>query len=140
MIMVTMSVDWAPLALRVVLASVFIAHGYPKLFKDFAGTSGFLSGLGFKPGAFWAVVLGVSEFFGGIALLLGIASRVVASLLIVSMTVATLTKIIKWKMPFTKSDGQSWEFDLLLVAGLITLFLLGSGNFSVDQMMGWVFG
>lgn len=138
--MVTISVDWAPLALRVVLASVFIAHGYPKLFKDFAGTSGFLSGLGFKPGAFWAVVLGISEFFGGIALLLGAASRVAVSLLIVSMTVATLTKIIKWKMPFTKSDGQSWEFDLLLVAGLITLFLLGSGNFSVDQMMGWVFG
>ncbi len=138
--MVTISVDWAPLALRVALASVFIAHGYPKLFKDFAGTSGFLSSLGFKPGAFWAVVLGVSEFFGGIALLLGAASRVAVSLLIVSMTVATLTKIIKWKMPFTKSDGQSWEFDLLLVAGLITLFLLGSGNFSVDQMMGWVFG
>lgn len=138
--MVTISADWAPLALRVVLASVFIAHGYPKLFKDFAGTSGFLSGLGFKPGAFWAVILGFSEFFGGIALLLGAASRVAVSLLIVSMTVATLTKIIKWKMPFTKSDGQSWEFDLLLVASLITLFLLGSGNFSVDQMMGWVFG
>ncbi len=138
--MVIISVDWAPLALRIVLAAVFIVHGYPKLFKDFAGTSGFLSSLGFKPGALWAVVLGVSEFFGGIALLLGVVSRVVASLLIVSMTVATLLKIIKWKAPFTKSDGQSWEFDLLLIAGLITVFLLGSGNWSIDQIMGWMLG
>jgi len=138
--MVIISADWAPLVLRISLAAVFIVHGYPKLFKDFAGTSGFLSSLGFKPGAFWAVVLGVSEFFGGIALLFGVVSRVAASLLIVSMTVATLTKIIKWKAPFTKSDGSSWEFDLLLVAALIAIFFLGSGNWSVDQMFGWVLG
>ena len=69
--MVIISTDWAPLALRIVLGAVFIAHGYPKLFKDFAGTSGFLSGLGFKPAVFWACILGGSEFFGGIALLLG---------------------------------------------------------------------
>lgn len=138
--MVVISADWAPLALRVVLATVFIAHGYPKLFKDFVGTSAFLSGLGFKPGKFWAVVLGVTEFFGGIALLLGVASRVVAGLLIVSMTVATLTKIFKWKVPFTKMDATGWEFDLLLVAALVSLFLLGSGNGSVDQLVGWLLG
>lgn len=132
--------EWAPLALRIVLAAVFIAHGYPKLFKDFAGTSSFLSGLGFKPGAFWAFILGVSEFFGGIALLLGVASRAVASLLIISMTVATLIKIFKWKTPFTKMDALGWEFDALLLAGLIAIFLLGSGSLSIDQFFGWILG
>src|SRR3989344_7803034 len=117
--MVVISADWAPLALRLVLAAVFIVHGYPKLFKDFQGTSGFLANLGFKPGAFWAVVLGVSEFFGGIALLLGVVSRIVASLLIISMTVATLIKIFKWKSSFSSKEGMGWEFDLLILAGLI---------------------
>src|SRR3989344_509977 len=138
--MVVISADWAPLALRIALAAVFIVHGYPKLFKDFQGTSSFLAGLGFKPGMFWALILGVSEFFGGIALLLGAASRVVASLLIISMTVATLIKIFKWKTPFTKNDASGWEFDLLLVAGLVTIFLLGSGNWSIDRVVGWILG
>ncbi|MBS3170136.1 DoxX family protein [Candidatus Woesearchaeota archaeon] len=138
--MVVISADWAPVALRIVLAVVFIVHGYPKLFKDFKGTSSFLAGLGFNPGAFWALILGVSEFFGGIALLLGAASRVVASLLIISMTVATLIKIFKWKTPFTKNDASGWEFDLLLVAGLVTIFLLGSGNWSIDRVVGWILG
>lgn len=138
--MVVISADWAPLALRLVLAVVFIVHGYPKLFKDFQGTSSFLAGLGFKPGVFWALVLGVSEFFGGIALLFGAASRVAASLLIISMTVATLTKIFKWKSSFSSKEGMGWEFDLLLVAGLVTIFLLGSGNWSIDQIVGWILG
>src|SRR3989338_4409847 len=132
--------EWAPLALRVILGVLFIVHGYPKLFRNFSETSGFLAGLGFKPGAFWTVILGVTEFFGGIFLLLGLVSRVASGLLIISMTVATLIKIFKWKVPFTKGGEAGWEFDALILAGLVTLFLLGSGNWSIDQMLVWQLG
>ncbi|MBI2668587.1 DoxX family protein [Candidatus Woesearchaeota archaeon] len=138
--MVAIDVSWAPIPLRLLLAAIFLVHGYPKLFKDFKGTAGFLAGLGFKPGIFWAFVLGVTEFVGAFALLLGFASRVVAGLLIVSMSVATLLKIFKWKAPFTKQGETGWEFDALIVAALITLFLLGSGTWSIDQAVGWMPG
>ncbi len=131
---------WVPVVLRVVLGIEFLAHGYPKLFKQFKGTADFLAGLGFKPGVFWALVLGVTEFFGGLALLAGFASRVAAGLLIVSMLVATYLKIFKWKVPFAKQNEAGWEWDWLILGGLVALFLLGSGPWSVDQVVGWVWG
>ena len=131
---------WALFAPRVILGAIFIAHGYPKLFKDFQGTAGFLAGLGFIPGRFWALVLGATEFFGGFALLLGFFSRLAAGLLIISMTIATLLKIFKWKVPFTKRKEVGWEWDALILAGLIAIFLLGAGNASLDQTLGWIWG
>lgn len=127
--------DLAILALRLVLAAIFIVHGYPKL-KNLPGTAEFVGGLGFKPALFWALVLGVTEFFGGIALLLGLFSRVFSGLLIISMAIATLLKIVKWKVPFTKPNGETgWEYDVMILVGLITLFVLGSGGLSFDNLI-----
>ncbi len=137
--MVILNADWAPLALRLALGVIFIAHGYPKL-KNIKGTAQWLASSGFKPGRFWALVLGFSEFFGGFALLIGFFSRFAAAALIISMAVATLLKIFKWKTPFTAMDKMGWEFDVLIVAGLIVLFLLGSGALSIDQLLGWRWG
>ncbi len=133
-------VGWIPLALRLVLGAEFLVHGWPKL-KNLKGTSEFLGGLGWKPGMFWALVLGIAEFVGGLAILFGLVSRVAAGLLIMSMLVATLTKILKWKVPFAKESGDAgWEWDLLILGALVALFLLGSGNWSVDQLLGWQWG
>jgi len=137
--MTVLTADWAPLALRLVLGVIFIVHGYPKL-KNVKATAQWLVASGFKPGRFWAFVLGFSEFFGGFALLIGFFSRFAAAALIISMAVATLLKIFKWKTPFTAMDKMGWEFDVLIVAGLIVLFLLGSGALSIDQLLGWRWG
>lgn len=138
--MAAISVEWAPVALRVMLGVIFIVHGYPKL-KNLQGTAGFLGSQGFKPAMFWALVLGLTEFVGGVAILIGLASRVAAALLIVSMVVASFLQIFKWKTPLKKPDGGAgYEFDLLIIAALIALLLLGSGNLSVDQLMGWMLG
>ncbi len=140
-----MVLNWIPLVLRIALGAEFIAHGYPK-FKNFKQTAEWLAGTGFKPGKFWAAVLASAEFFGGIAILLGFASRVFTAFLITSMSIATLLKIFKWKVPFSKGNEAGWEWDLLILGGLITLFLLGSGNISIDsyiqwsQLIGWSLG
>lgn len=129
------SIGGAALVLRVVLAAIFLVHGYPKL-KNLKGTAEFLVGIGFKPGLFWALVLSVTEFFGGIALLLGLFSRIASGLLIISMLVATFMKAVKWKVPFTKPGGETgWEYDAMILAGLIALFLLGSGAWSLDAVL-----
>ena len=129
----------ASLALRAVLGIEFAVHGFPKL-KNLKATAGFLASSGFKPGMFWAFILGTTEFVGGLALLAGFASRIAAGFLIISMVVATLLKIFKWKVPFSKGNEAGWEWDFILLGGLIALFLLGSGSYSVDQMMGWMWG
>ena len=139
--MTLISADWASLALRLVLGITFVVHGYPKL-KDLKGTAGFLGGLGFKPGIFWALILGIAEFVGGLALLAGFATKVAGGALVISMTVATLLKIFKWKTPFTKPGGEAgWEWDLVLLGSLVALFLLGAGNIlAVDSVLNWVLG
>ena len=129
----------ASLALRAVLGIEFVVHRFPKL-KNLKATAGFLASSGFKPGMFWAFILGTTEFVGGLALLAGFASRIAAGFLIISMVVATLLKIFKWKVPFSKGNEAGWEWDFILLGGLIALFLLGSGSYSVDQMMGWMWG
>lgn len=129
----------ASLALRAVLGIEFVVHGFPKL-KNLKGTAEFLASTGFKPGIFWALVLGSTEFVGGLALLAGFASRIATGLLIISMIVATLLKIFKWKIPFAKGNDAGWEWDFIILGGLLALFLLGSGTYSVDQMLGWVWG
>jgi len=119
--MVMAIIQYAAIPLRIILGLIFIIHGYPKLFKDFKGTAKFLGGLNFKPAKFWAFILGFVEFFGGISILTGVFTRIFATLLIISMLVATYFNIFVWKKKF--SGG--YEFDLLIIAGLLTLILLG---------------
>lgn len=126
---------FAPVLLRLLLGIIFVAHGYPKL-KNLKGTASWLTSVGFKPGVFWAVVLGVTEFAGGIALLLGFLTRVAVLFLFISMLVATYFKVFTWKTKFTLQEGMGYEFDLLLLAALAALFLLGAGDWSVDYMIG----
>ena len=106
---------------------------FPKL-KNIRGTAGFLASIGFKPGMVWAFILGVTEFVGGLALLLGLFTKVAAGLLIISMTIATLLKIFKWKTPFS-GDQVGWEFDVLIIAALVALILLGTGSVSLDHIL-----
>ena len=49
------------------------------------------------------------------------------------MIIATYFKVFKWNTPFTKGQDAGYEFDLLIIAGLIAIFLLGSGILSLDQ-------
>lgn len=130
---------WESLALRIVLGAIFIVHGLPKL-KNLKGTADMVTSIGFRPGMFWAFMLAASEFFGGILLVVGLASRVAAAFLVIAMLVATGAKIFVWKIPFTKGQEAGWEYDAMLLAGLVAVLLLGSGNISVDQMMGWMLG
>ena len=120
---------WAPVFLRIAIGIIFIVHGYPKLFKDSKGTSKFLKGLGFKPAKFWAFVLGCIEFFGGLAVLVGLFTRIASGLLGIVMVTALYYHTVVWKKKFYKG----YEFDFLILFALIALFLLGSGNLSLDM-------
>lgn len=89
----TKCVDKALLVLRIVAGLIFIIHGWGKLFGGVPGIPGFtgyLTTLGVPAAGFFAWAIGILEFFGGIAVLLGIATRPLAGLLAIEMAIAFL--------------------------------------------------
>lgn len=116
--------------LRVVLGTLFVIHGYPKLFKNFAGFAGWLDSMGLKPGKFWALVAGIVEFFGGIFLVLGLWTQLAGLLIGVQMLVAM------WKVKWGKvglTDQGGWELDMIYLAAGVVLALTGGGIYSLDR-------
>jgi putative oxidoreductase len=124
-----MSPRWGVLPLRLVLGIVFALHGAQKLFDlGLAGTAGFLGSLGVPLPTIAAAGLIAVEGLGGVALLLGAWTRVVAALLAAEMLVAILT--VHLRGGFFVPDGV--EFVLTLLGGCLALVGLGAGPFSVD--------
>ena len=124
--------DWALVPLRLAAALIFILHGWGKLAGEGLGPgmeafTGLLTSLQVPFPAFMAWVVAIVEFGGGIAVLLGIFTRVAAALLAVTMVVAYM--LVKSKMPFT-----SGEIDITLFAISLALVGLGAGKYSIE---GW---
>ncbi len=121
------------LILRVVVGFVFVMHGLGKLVgPPFAGggmdgTIGFFTQLGIPmPNiAAWGVAL--AETLGGVALILGVAAPLAALVLAVDMAVAIL--LLKFKLG--KGFGGGYEFESVLLAGLLCVFFAGPGILSV---------
>jgi putative oxidoreductase len=120
--------DWAPFLLRVALGFAFIAHGYPKLFKMREQTAQWLDSIGITPGKFWVLVVGVVEFFGGIALVLGAWVELVGILIAINMLVAMWK--VKWGKAGYATQG-GWELDLIYLVVALSFLFMGAGAFSV---------
>lgn len=113
--------DLGLFVLRLAVAAVFIYHGWPKL----KAPAKMAQGMGWP---LWKVVLlGVIEFSSSIALLTGFHFRWVAALLAIVMLGAMYFKIFKWKMKFSMSAGNGWEFDLMLLAANVAIIFVGAG-------------
>jgi putative oxidoreductase len=85
--------SWAPLALRLPAGLIFTAHGAQKLFGWFGGyglqgTAQWMDSIGLVPGILMALLAGGVEFFGGLALILGLLVRPTAVVLAISVALA----------------------------------------------------
>ncbi len=138
--------EYWPLPLRVLLGIAFMVHGAPKLFSaaGHAGFVGLLQQIGIPAPAFMAWVVGVVEFFGGIALILGLLTAEVAVLLGIEMLVAMLTVHAGHGFLFIQVAGTTAEgapifgmpgveVNLIYIAGLLSLLIGGPGPLSVDE-------
>ena len=79
-----------------------------------------------------ALGAGSAEFFGGIALLLGLLTRPAAFVLAITMLVAVLTVHISNGL-FMSNNG--YEFGLALISISVALLFSGGGKFSVDRKL-----
>ena len=122
------------LMVRVVAGVLLIPHGYQKLFVPGAidGTAGFMGSLGLVPGVFWAWVIALLEFVGGIMLAIGFLTRPVAAMVVGFMAVAAF--YVHWGNGFFWNKGG---FEYPLMWGVIALAFLirGAGDYSVDSKM-----
>ncbi|KGJ95750.1 DoxX family protein [Thalassotalea sp. ND16A] len=121
------------LAVRVVMGIIFIGHGWGKLFAEgnpdkFAG---WLGSMGIEPSYILALCAGAAETFGGMMLIAGLFTRLASLSLVVLMLVA---------IGFVHLDAGmfgkgGYEFQLLLLAGVVMTLIQGAGKYSIDEML-----
>lgn len=114
---------FSPLALRMVFGILFLIHGISK-FTQLAGIEQFFTKIGLPAGVVPFVAL--VEIIGGISLLVGFGSRIFAFILAIDMIVAIFTA--KLTMGFV----GGYEFELSLIAGLVSILLSGPGALSLN--------
>ena len=126
-------IDTALAVLRVVLGVTFILHGGQKLFVyGFDGVTGAFGQMGIPAPGFFGPFVAFVEFFGGIAITLGLLTRLAALGVGATMVVAILT--VHLKQGFFNPGGV--EFPLSLLASAIALVVAGAGAYSVDAVIG----
>ncbi len=133
--------DGALAAARAALAWLFIYHGAGTLFGAFHGAGIHRMALFFSatahlhPGTFFAVLNGITEFFGGIAVGIGLLSRLAAAGLFFDMVVAMIT--VSFRNGVVSGPGGSgYEINVALAGLALVVALLGAGRLSLDAWAG----
>jgi putative oxidoreductase len=116
--------QYGPLPIRILAGIAFIIHGLPKL-SNIAGTEHFFANMIGLPAAM-ALPIGLLEVIGGIALLVGVLTRIASILFIIEMIGSTIT------VKLSRGFVGGYELDLLLMAISISLLLTGPGRISVE--------
>lgn len=145
-----MTRDVAVLILRLAGLGLALAHGWGKVVTLAGGGDRFIEGvasLGFPlPGLFaWAAAL--AEFAGGLAVALGLATRVAAGFAAFTMAVAAFGRhhahellLVKLGVAGATPDQlKSWgnpELALVYLAVFVAVALLGGGRYSLDARLG----
>lgn len=132
--------DLCLLVVRLVLAWIFIYHGSRRLFGWFDGpgidasATYFANTAHLSPGEFFAVLSGVIEFGGGIALAVGFCSRLAGAAIFGDMMMAIIT--VTWSAGINATGGNS-GYELNLALGFLALVpaVFGAGSFSVDALL-----
>lgn len=125
----------AALALRVPVGLILAAHGAQKLFGWFGGyglegTGQWMDSIGLSPGYLMALLAGGAEFFGGLALIIGLLVRPASAVLAFAMLIAIFSVHIGNGL-FMSNNG--YEFGLALLAVSVSLVFSGAGRASIDR-------
>lgn len=115
----------ALLVMRAVLGMIMIAHGYHKVFGGFHHHMEMVGSLGLPP---WMAYLSAgTEFFGGIAIVLGLLTRFVSLAFMIEMCVAI------WKVHFKNGlmGNGGYEFPLALAAIAFALLSFDGGPYGL---------
>ena len=116
-----------PFLLRVVLGAIFIAHGFQKIsggMHEFTHTVGRL-GFPAPPVFAWAAAL--SEFLGGICVLVGLFTRWAA------LAIAAVMLVAVTQVHLHQGLVGGYEYPLMLLTVATAVVLMGAGPASFDR-------
>lgn len=125
----------APLVLRVVLGGLFVYHGFDKFDGGIDMVEKMFDSWGVPAPGLAAPLTAIVEIVAGAALVVGLFTRLAASLLAIVMIGALL--YVKTDLGIISSDPMPGaELDLALLAGLVALMAIGPGAASIDRVAG----
>jgi len=118
---------------RLLIVALFLPAGLSKLL-NFQGTLGYFNSLGMPSPSLALVIAIVIELVGGIALILGFQTRVVAIILAIFTFAATLLGHAFWAVPAEMAFVTQLLFfkNVAVIGGLLILAANGAGKFSID--------
>jgi putative oxidoreductase len=135
-----LAADAALVATRVALAWIFIYYGAGKLFGAFNGpgihgtTLYFDNVAHIHPGGFFAVLGGLIEFGGGVAMAVGFCARLAGLALFGDMVMAMIT--VTWSTGIASvMSPPGYQLNIALAVLALIIVLLGAGRFSVDALI-----
>ena len=136
---------WASLPLRLIVGFGFMEHGFAKLTRGPAAFAAILQALGVPAPRLMAWLTISTEIAGGLAVLLGVLLTVVAipmsAVLLVAMFTVHLPygfssiKLISVTATGAQFGPPGYECDLLYLACLTTLVMIGPGPFAMDKIL-----
>ena len=112
--------------LRIHFGIILLAHGWLKVYVfSIAGTVGYFSSIGLPPIIAYLVIFG--ELVGGLALILGIQTRLAAALAVpIVFGAAVMNGGNGW---LHSASGGGWEYAASLTVIAISLAIMGSGQY-----------
>jgi putative oxidoreductase len=143
------AVNVALLVLRIGLAWIFIYYGGAKLFSWFPGTGGphgihntslyMANRAHLHPGGFFAVLSGLIELGGGIAVAAGFFTRLAGLALFGDMVMAMIT--VTWTTGINSPNAPpGYQLNIVIAAMALAVALTGAGRISVDAFIARAFG
>jgi putative oxidoreductase len=125
-------IDLALAALRLTTGAIFVAHGAQKLFVyGFGGVSGAFGGMHIPAPGITGPLTGLVEFFGGLALVFGLLTRLAGFGLAITMLGAIA--FVHFANGFFAPTG--FEYPLALLGANVAVALAGAGRFSLDALI-----
>jgi putative oxidoreductase len=126
---------------RICIAAVFVVYGYAKLVDvnsilNHPGTKKFLEivAQGAAPPTWFGYLIGGVEFFGGIAIILGIGTRWISWLFVIYVAIVMYVGHPFW-VTGTPADKGNFYKDLAILGAFLMLAVNGGGAHSVDGRM-----